>query len=258
MKVVINIRICLIAAACVGLFVVIHPATADTISVEFSNFTIGDTFPNATLPRTIVADGVDVELTKYNNSAGANGRIVNRLTTGTNNALFLAANLRAEIVLPDVSPGGFFYFRNQGGDNLLEINGQTLDFTNSALAGPDFATLGGVEIHSSGLGNFWRSVKLDGLISTLAFIGQELSIDRVQLGIGLPGDNNLDHSVDAADYVVWRKTNDSQYYYNVWRTYFGASSGTGSASGFAAPEPSATMLTVLALCIFCRRRRARA
>jgi hypothetical protein len=238
-----------------SVFVASHTASAADISVGFSNFTVGDTFPNATLPRTIVADGVDVELTKYNNSSGANGRIINRLTTGTDNALFLAANLRAEIVLPDVSPGGFFFFRNQGGDNLLEINGQTLDFTNSALAGSDFTTLAGVEIHSSSLGNFWRSVKLGGLVNTLALIGQELAIDRIELSIGLPGDENGDHSVNAADYVVWHKTNGSEYYYNEWRTYFGASSATNSAPGFAVPEPSISLPAFLALSILGRGRR---
>ena len=67
---------------------------AADIDVEFTDFAVGQTFPNATLPRTITSDGVDVQLTKFNNSSGANGRIVDAQLFGVpNNALFLAANL---------------------------------------------------------------------------------------------------------------------------------------------------------------------
>ena len=65
----------------------------------------------------------------------------------------------------------------------------------------------------------------------------------------LPGDYNLNHSVDAADYVLWRKTTGTsvpQPYsgadgdgnsvvnandYTVWRSHFGNTSpGAGSAA----------------------------
>jgi hypothetical protein len=53
----------------------------------------------------------------------------------------------------------------------------------------------------------------------------------------LPGDFNLDGSVDAADYVVWRKglgTTYTQTDYNVWCANFGAgSAGIGAGSGTA-------------------------
>jgi T5SS/PEP-CTERM-associated repeat protein len=83
----------------------------------------------------------------------------------------------------------------------------------------------------------------------------------------LPGDYNGNGVVDAADYVVWRKTDGSQEGYNLWRTNFGrmagsgsgataglSSSATGSASA-AVPEPTGivTMLTA-SLAWFCRRR----
>ena len=49
---------------------------------------------------------------------------------------------------------------------------------------------------------------------------------------GLPGDFNNDGTVDAADYVVWRKGLSTATYtpaaYNVWRANFGASLGVGS------------------------------
>jgi hypothetical protein len=58
----------------------------------------------------------------------------------------------------------------------------------------------------------------------------------------VPGDFNNDGTVDAADYVVWRKNSGTQDGYDAWRANFGAaldrgigSGATGSASAFAAP-----------------------
>ena len=42
-----------------------------------------------------------------------------------------------------------------------------------------------------------------------------------QVFLSLPGDFNHDGTVDAADYVVWRKTDGTQAEYNTWRTHFG-------------------------------------
>ncbi len=75
---------------------------------------------------------------------------------------------------------------------------------------------------------------------------------------GLDGDFNGDGKVDAADYVVWRKNDNSQAGYDLWRTNFGRTSGSGSGLGAAGvPEPS-SLLLVLAACglaAACARRR---
>ena len=64
-----------------------------------------------------------------------------------------------------------------------------------------------------------------------------------------PGDYNQDGTVDAADYVMWRKTgvNGSQGY-ETWRANFGASSvgGSSTATNAAVPEPAASLLLILA------------
>jgi hypothetical protein len=67
--------------------------------------------------------------------------------------------------------------------------------------------------------------------------------------VGLPGDYNGDGRVDAADYVVWRKTDGTQNGYNLWRTNFGRTAGSGSSIGgsTAVPEPSTVALLVLTL-----------
>jgi probable HAF family extracellular repeat protein len=57
-----------------------------------------------------------------------------------------------------------------------------------------------------------------------------------------PGDYNVDGTVDAADYVVWRKGNGTQEGYNIWRANFGSAIGGGSTTDSAAltnvPESS--------------------
>jgi formylglycine-generating enzyme required for sulfatase activity len=87
----------------------------------------------------------------------------------------------------------------------------------------------------------------------------------------LPGDFNHDGSVDAADYVVWRKglgTTYTQADFNTWRANFGATLYTGSAAGATGavlsgssaspvvPEPTSLLLFALtsASFFFTRRR----
>jgi hypothetical protein len=84
---------------------------------------------------------------------------------------------------------------------------------------------------------------------------------RLILQATLPGDYNDDGSVDAADYVVWRKNNGTNNPlpnetesigtvdaadFNAWRANFGAMAGSGSAFGppaqMAVPEPGSLPL----------------
>ena len=72
------------------------------------------------------------------------------------------------------------------------------------------------------------------------------------------GDFNHDGIVDAADYVVWRKTDGTPAGYNIWRANFGQPSGSGSVASANAtvPEPTAlVMLIVAALSVTTRRLR---
>jgi hypothetical protein len=81
-----------------------------------------------------------------------------------------------------------------------------------------------------------------------------------------PGDYNNDGKVDAADYVVWRKTGGSQAEYDTWRANFGMSlNGAGAGSSLASgatlvPEPGTLWLSWLVLAgtivFICRRRMA--
>jgi hypothetical protein len=59
------------------------------------------------------------------------------------------------------------------------------------------------------------------------------------------GDYNGDGSIDAADYVAWRKNDGTQQRYDVWRANFGMSVNNGLLSGVTVPEPSNSMLMIL-------------
>jgi hypothetical protein len=75
------------------------------------------------------------------------------------------------------------------------------------------------------------------------------------------GDYNGDHIVDAGDYVVWRKTGiNGQPGYNTWRSHFGQTAGSGTASLLSSPVPEPTMLALglsssVVLCLPLRRRK---
>jgi hypothetical protein len=62
------------------------------------------------------------------------------------------------------------------------------------------------------------------------------------------GDYNNDYVVDAADYVVWRKTDGTPGNYDTWQANFGPAAGARATIGSAAinwvPEP-ATILILL-------------
>jgi hypothetical protein len=77
----------------------------------------------------------------------------------------------------------------------------------------------------------------------------------VLIAENLPGDFNADGRVDAADYVVWRKTDGSQSGYDTWRAQFGEMSGSGSSSlNAAAPEPSGACLLIWLVGLIARWR----
>jgi hypothetical protein len=78
---------------------------------------------------------------------------------------------------------------------------------------------------------------------------------------GLSGDFNHDGTVNAADYVVWRKNPGGIYTqddYNTWRDNFGQTLITGSGSGAnatdAIPEPAMLVLLPLRAAVWCLRR----
>jgi hypothetical protein len=105
-----------------------------------------------------------------------------------------------------------------------------------------------------------------------AFYFNNLKVERPPFGA--PGDYNDDGSVDAADYIEWRKNNGTNNglpndnglgtpigpaHYNLWRQNFGSTAGAAAAASPAhgAPEPNAAWLAAAAVfaCLWWRNRR---
>ena len=131
-------------------------------------------------------------------------------------------------------------------NGFTPVAGQTFDLLDwGALAGT-FSTL---TLPALGGSLTWNTSSL--------YINGTLSV----VASGLPGDFNQNGVVDAADYVVWRKgvlVASTSTNYNLWRSNFGRTSGSGTSSSFAAvPETSTSMLSILAIVAnaFCWRKR---
>lgn len=79
------------------------------------------------------------------------------------------------------------------------------------------------------------------------FIVDNFTIEVIGSNVGLDGDFNGDGMVDAADYVIWRKTIGTQPEYDVWRANFGASLGAGGGGlgAGAVPEPASLALLLM-------------
>jgi hypothetical protein len=61
-----------------------------------------------------------------------------------------------------------------------------------------------------------------------------------------PGDFNEDRTVDAADYVVWRKLGGNELSYNTWRANYGKTFGDGSGIPLGSSVPELSSLYLLA------------
>jgi hypothetical protein len=160
----------------------------------------------------------------------------------------------------------------QAGIGLLQ-----LDVTSDAAATSDRLAIAGaaalagslalnhVGAAPPGIGNTWTlltategvtgafAVSAPWLPSNLALrLEHPMNMVKATLVERIAGDFNADGAVNAADYVVWRKTDGTTTGYNTWRTNFarmapappGPSGATGSAS--AIPEP-ATLVILIAM-----------
>lgn len=116
---------------------------------------------------------------------------------------------------------------------------------------------------------FWNCDDLDDVGNTYLFRliakgGSDYVVEEFQVNVVAPftGDYNFDEIVDAADYVVWRKTDGTQTGYDTWRANFGKTlgngnggSGSGSSTNTAVPEPATSVPLMFAAAGWCLRRR---
>jgi len=152
------------------------------------------------------------------------------------------------------------------GDSIIVGNTYELHLTGTYSSGTLGMTLALFDSAGNQLGTPATATDLSPLTGT--YFGYRnrvittfsLDVDFDNFSVGpvtqpLSGDFNNDGRVDAADYVVWRKSGGSMDDYNTWRTNFGMPSAGGGAAVSTVPEPGALVLALLALIAFGRRFR---
>jgi sugar lactone lactonase YvrE len=112
-------------------------------------------------------------------------------------------------------------------------------------------------LYATDLSGDVHKIAPDGTVSLFASVAAESFLylavtDDAGHPLSLPpatllGDYNRNGTVDAADYVVWRKglgTVYNQADYQIWRNHFGQTSGVGSSASAnaAVPEPSSLVI----------------
>jgi hypothetical protein len=105
-----------------------------------------------------------------------------------------------------------------------------------------------------------------GMFWNVQYLPNDVRITAMQL---IPGDYNYNGTVDAADYVLWRKytntattlPNDStlgtdESDYGVWRAHFGQPTGSGASAPAIAsvPEPTTLIMLIMTTLYVCVRR----
>jgi hypothetical protein len=124
----------------------------------------------------------------------------------------------------------------------------------------EFNVQGTKSIASSGsasLGNAFTVGGAHDLTFSYALPDGTLQSAWVEYVAGLTGDYNSDGKVDAADYVVWRKTGiNGPQGYTDWRANFGLTSGAGSGLGGSAPVPEPAVVALILCGIPMLTRRA--
>jgi hypothetical protein len=169
---------------------------------------------------------------------------------------------QVDMVLGGLSDSQIYHATN--GPNFLGLGGQ-VRYLGVKM---DFENAGGGTTSAVNYG--WIGVRITNEADATGEVvgwGYETDVgESIQAGEAAPGptgDFNGDGRVNAADYVVWRKTDGTQEGYDAWRTNFGEMVGAGSltAPGIglgAVPEPASLWLALVtgiaAVCAFIGRR----
>jgi hypothetical protein len=146
---------------------------------------------------------------------------------------------------PDPSLQGTYFFADEGSGHVWEMNTSTFAVTNidSQLMPNAGSIANPASFAEDSVGNLYLIAYGSGSI---------FKINTSQL---LPGDYNANGTVDAADYVLSRKTGAS---YTIWRNNFGNTVHiSGSGTGASVPEPAMLTLIAFSGLIVASRRGAR-
>jgi hypothetical protein len=147
-----------------------------------------------------------------------------------------------------------------------EISNLPAVLMNDMMVEPETGTSANmlVEVDSFGFGHAVFSDIVLGSVDVPLFGNRPIQRINIEASVNIFGydfgDYNRDRSVDAADYVMWRKDEGTPAGYDSWRANFGAASSSGSGLALGAvPEPSSAGLLFIAGAWFtatrCRRSR---
>jgi hypothetical protein len=162
---------------------------------------------------------------------------------GTNLSLYLDRNDGAGYVLQGTDPN--------------PLSGALWEGVNPGVPGGGFDTSWTI---GRGMYNGGATDWFDGVIDEVRLTNSVLSPSQFLFAPpGSNGDHNGDGTVDAADYVLWRK-NPAAFGdaagYDDWRTNFGAMVNIGAGGSSAVPEPASAIFATFLLAVLAMPRRA--
>jgi serralysin len=154
-----------------------------------------------------------------------------------------------------LTPRGGVFTQASDGQTPTSFNANARsDLALSVLATDGASVLATASANIAGVAESLADVLLPGAGAYYARIaGADDTIQLYELSLSivalLPGDYNADGTVDAGDYIVWRK-NPANYGgdpagYNTWRANFGRTAGGASLSNATVPEPVSALLLIL-------------
>jgi fibronectin-binding autotransporter adhesin len=172
----------------------------------------------------------------FASAAGSKLTVGGNYTQNANGTLAIALDFAGGNATDQLMIGG-----NAALAGVLNVTGLN---TASAQLGESFQILS-----ATGLGGTkFTTTNLPALTGNLGWT-VNYSPTAVTLSVGTTADFNANGTVDAADYIVWRKglgTTFTQADYTNWRAAFGQTTGAGATSAAGVPEPAA--FGMLAIC----------
>jgi hypothetical protein len=250
-------------------------ATISSKQFGYASVTAGSTTnAHAILWGTTAASAVDLNPTGFTYSIGGGlsttyqvGYGAGSATGNLDHALLWSGNAASKVDLHPASGFTMSYAQSTTTDTQVGYGVTTVGSAEHALAWHNTAA-SVVDLHAllSGLGITFVSSKARHLSPNGDIVGTAKDAANKSYAVlwsatlGVPGDFNHDGAVDAADYVVWRKTGGSSDDYNTWRSNFGRTGGAGAtasaeALSSAVPEPTALILLMFASTSWCLQRR---
>jgi hypothetical protein len=151
-------------------------------------------------------------------------------------------------------------------DHVLPTSGGGFDLTlpfTSFRSPTDFSSLldGEAEFTFTAAGGAFVAIYRVGVFPE-AFVNSATLVVSGQQAppIALPGDFNGNGTVDAADFLMWRKglvVPDTQANYDLWRAHFGETlqGGAASSNSAAVPEPGSLASLLVGAAFFVLRKR---